>query len=83
MKLEISTAGVTRNSDNQMRLRVVELEYLTDTGLPTASGRYHETEHDLILENISLLKIDDLSIFFSLALQPQFGPWPTSIKLSV
>jgi hypothetical protein len=22
-------------------------------------------------------------IFFSLALQPQFGPWPTSMKLSV
>jgi hypothetical protein len=25
----------------------------------------------------------DQSLFLSLALQPQFGPWPTSMKLSV
>jgi hypothetical protein len=47
------------------------------------AGCKHEPQRSLLRDSDNYSKIGMTDFFFPLALQPTFGPWPTSMKLSV
>jgi hypothetical protein len=61
-----------------------ELQFLTMQTLPCFNiYSLNAKNYSLHLTEDSYQRIVTFFFFFPLALQPQFGPWPTSMKLSV